>query len=181
MVAFDASVLIDLFNPKASGARKARIDLLLETLVARRQKVMVPAPAYSEFLVGAALARDAYLKRISDSSVFSVGPFDQAAAIGCALLLGKVFTVREQRNITKAKIKFDWMIVAIAKTAPGVTHIYSGDADIVRCAIHAGIASVHLDELPLPAQSDWVAEAAAPDPAADPLNPPHSDSEGGRG
>jgi predicted nucleic acid-binding protein len=171
MVAFDASVLIDLFNPNLGGTRKARVDLLLQDLVARRQKVMVPAPAYSEFLVGAASARDAYLKRIAESSVFRVGSFDQAAAIECALLLKKVFTAKEQRNIAKAKIKFDWMIVSIVKTTPEITHIYSGDADIVRCAKHVGIVAVHLDELPLPVQTDWVAETATPKPPAGPHNP----------
>ena len=162
MVAFDASILIDVLNPKLSGVRKLRIDLLLKTLAARRQKVIVPAPAYSEFLIGAASARGDYQKRIAQSSVFRIAAFDEVAALECALLLSRVFSAKEQRSITRTKIKFDWMIVSIAKTTPGLTRLYAGDADIARCATHAGVESVHVDDLPVPAQSDWVDGGTTP-------------------
>ena len=77
-------------------------------------------------------------------------------------MLSQVFSAKEQRGITRTKIKFDWMIVSIAKTTPGVTHIYTGDADIARYATHAGVESIHVDDLPLPAQADWVDGEAMP-------------------
>lgn len=162
MVAFDASILIDFFNPKLIGERRLRIDLLLKTLDLRRQKIIVPAPAFSEFLIGAASARGEYQKRVEESNVFRIAAFDEVAAMECALLLSRVFSAKEQRGITRTKIKFDWMIVSIAKTTPGVTCMYAGDADIARCAAHAGVQSVQVDELPLPAQSDWVDDGARP-------------------
>lgn len=152
MVVFDATVLIDLFNPKATGDRRRRLDLLVSTLEKQREKVVVPAPAYTEFLVGADRARDAYQARIEKSSIFRVEPYSKKVAMECAILLSDVFSKSEKRAVTKTKLKFDWMIVATAR-ALDASCLYTGDDDIVRCSKHAGVTSIRLDDLPLPAVS----------------------------
>jgi predicted nucleic acid-binding protein len=152
MVVFDATVLIDLFNPKATSDRRLRLDLLVLTLEKQKQKVVVPAPAYTEFLIGAASARDAYQARIEKSSTFRVEPYSKKVAMECAILLSSVFSRSEKRAITKTKLKFDWMIVATAK-ALDATCLYTGDDDVIRCSSHAGVASLRLDDLPLPTVS----------------------------
>jgi len=158
MVCFDATVLIDLFNPRIKGPRKARIDLLVADLEQRRQKVVVPAPAYAEFLIGAADARQAYHARVEASSIFRVEPFGKRASLECAILLGQVFTAKQQKDVTKTKIKFDWMIVAIAKAATAEC-VYTSDPDIVRCCKHVNLPCISIDSItlpPPPPQRDWI-------------------------
>jgi predicted nucleic acid-binding protein len=159
MVVFDATVLVDLFQPVRDGERRQRIDLLMADLAKRQTKIIVPAPAYSEFMVKAGHARGDYQKRIEKSRGFRVEPFGARAALECAFLLDAAFTMRQRQNVTKTKFKFDWMIVAIAKATPGVTCIYSGDDDIVSYSQWAGVMVIHLDSLSLPAQRDWVADS----------------------
>jgi predicted nucleic acid-binding protein len=167
MVVFDATVLIDLFNPNVTGDRNKKLDLLVSTLEKQKEKVVIPAPAYTEFLIGAASARDAYQARIEKSSVFRVEPFSKRVAMECAILLAAVFSAREKRAITKTKIKFDWMIVATAKSL-GAACIYTSDNDIIRCGNHIAVRSLHIDSLPLPAVSPQTAfpfdTGAGPDP-----------------
>jgi predicted nucleic acid-binding protein len=149
MVVFDTSVLVDLFNPRLAGERRERLDLLIRTLVDKRDRVMIPTPAYTEFLVKADKAKNDYYKRIESSKVFKVEPFSQRAAVECADLLERALSGGDRRNITKTKFKFDWMIVATAK-AHGATCIYYIDGDIERYAQRAGFPAQHVDSLPLP-------------------------------
>ena len=89
-VVFDASVLIDLFNKTASD-RRARLDHLVESLKKQRAKVLIPTPALAEFLVKAGKARERYLHELSKNSAFNIEPFDQKAAVECAL--GKILVL----------------------------------------------------------------------------------------
>lgn len=153
MVCFDASVLVNLFDPRLAGDRKSRIDLLVKTLTEQKASVVIPAPAYTEFMVGAGKARQNYQTRLEQLSGFRVEPFGQKAALECAIILAEVFTAKEKRAVSRTKMKFDWMIVAIAKVAKASV-IYTGDDDIARYAQHARIATISLDSLPMPPQPD---------------------------
>lgn len=150
MVVFDTSVLVDLFNVALIGERRERLDLLVNTLEEKRERIVVPTPAYTEFLVKAGTAKNAYYQRLEDSSsVFQIEPFSKRAAVECADLLERAFSLKSRREITKTKFKFDWMIVATAK-AHGASCLYCIDADIERYAVSAGIVATHIDALPLP-------------------------------
>lgn len=151
MVAFDAGVLIDLFNPALANERKQRIDLLIERLGQTKTKVIVPAPAFAEFLVKADSAKANYFARIEKSSAFKVEPLSKHAAIECADLLGAAWALKDKRNVTKTKFKFDWMIVAIAKTA-GAQCVYTCDDDVYRYSRGCGLSAELIDALPLPPQ-----------------------------
>lgn len=149
MVVFDTSVLIDLFNPYLGGERRERLDLLIKTLEEAGDRVAVPTPAYTEFLVKAESAKTTYYKKIESSKFFRIEPFSQRAAVECADLLERAFSLKDRRNVTKTKFKFDWMIVATAK-AHTASCIYFIDDDIGRYAARSGVPAVHVDTLPLP-------------------------------
>ena len=151
-VVFDASVLIDLFNKKLTGDRRARLDHLVDSLKRQRTKVLIPTPALAEFLVRAGKARERYLNEISDASSFSVESFDQKAATECALLLEAAWARGQKGKVTHTKFKFDWQIVAIAASR-NATAIYSDDADIARAATHVRIPVYQTDALPVPSSA----------------------------
>ena len=60
-VAFDASVLIDLFNPRLKGDRRAKLDHLVAELQKKRTKILIPTPALTELMVRAGKAREGSL------------------------------------------------------------------------------------------------------------------------
>jgi predicted nucleic acid-binding protein len=148
-VVFDASMLIDLLNPKLSGDRKARIDYLIATLQKQRTKILIPTPAFTELMINADKARDAYYQRLNTSSSFQIVPFDAKAAMECAFLLKEAWEVRARRNVTRTKFKFDWQIIAIAASR-GASTIYSDDEDIGQYGKRAGIVVLKIDQLELP-------------------------------
>lgn len=151
MVVFDASILIDLFHPRTPPDRKAKLEHLLAELQRKRTKILVPTPAFSEFLAGAGKARDKYHRQISASSVFKLGAFDSRAAMECALMLDAALSGGDKRanGKTWAKAKFDWQIVAIAKVSNTRT-IYSNDGDIARIASRHELSAIKADDLPFP-------------------------------
>lgn len=151
-VVFDASVLIDLFNKNLIGDRRARLDHLVESLKKQRTKVLIPTPALAEFLVKAGKARERYLNELSNTSAFNIEPFDQKAAVECALLLEEAWDRRQQGKVTNTKFKFDWQIVAIAASR-NAKAIYSDDADIAKAAARVRIPVHPTDELPLPSSA----------------------------
>jgi PIN domain len=106
----------------------------------------------TELLIQAGKARDAYVQKLGNSSIFEVIPFDRRAATECALLLAEAWDTKTQRKITLTKFKYDWMIVACAASR-GVQKIYSDDDDIVRCAAQVGIQAIAQKNLPVPSDS----------------------------
>ena len=148
-IVFDATVLIDLLNPKLEGERRDKIDHLVATLQKRRSKIIIPTPALTELMVHAGKARDAYHQSLSASAAFQIAPFDSRAAMECALLLKEAWTTAEQKKVTRTKFKFDWQIVSIAASRNAET-IYSDDKDIARYGQRVGIKVVKTDELILP-------------------------------
>jgi predicted nucleic acid-binding protein len=151
-VAFDSTYLIDLFNPKIAGNRRAALDHLVQGLSKSRIRILIPSPCLTELLIQAGKARDEYVQKLGNSSTFEVIPFDRRAATECALLLAEAWDSKTQRNITHTKFKFDWMIVACAASR-GVKQIYSDDDDIARCSAQVSIQTVAQKNLPVPSDS----------------------------
>ena len=154
MVVFDASILIDLFNPRLKGDRRAQLDHLVETLQKKRTTILIPTPALSELMARAGSARDEYFRKLNSSSNFRINPFGAKAAMECALMIDEALTSGDKKNKAKtwAKAKFDWQIAAIAKSE-NATAIYSDDGDIARVGKRANIAVIKTDDLPLPASA----------------------------
>lgn len=151
MVVFDASFLIDLFNPKIKGDRRHKIDYLIETITKKKLKVLIPTPALAELMAKAGQARDGYFLKLNQSACFKIVPFGSRAAMECALLLDEAKSGGDRKNEGKtwAKAKFDWQIAAIAK-AEGASTIYSEDNDLARMANRIHLSCIKIDDLPLP-------------------------------
>lgn len=149
-IAFDATVLIDLFHQKQDGDRRAKIDDLVAMLSKSKAKIIIPTPALTEVLVRAGKDRENIYAKLANNSVFEIAPFDGKAAIECSIQLQNALSAKEQRAITKTKLKFDWQIVSIAATRQ-VTKIYSDDADVANAAARLNIAVSRINDLALPA------------------------------
>ena len=148
-VAFDATVLVDFFNRKLNGDRRAKLDDLVATLEKSKIKIVVPTPELTEVLIRAGKAREEIYNLLVRKSAFEVAPFDAKAAIECSLLLEEAWSATEKRRITNTKFKFDWQIVAIAATRR-VNAIYSEDGDVAKAAARVGIRVIRIDDLVLP-------------------------------
>jgi len=158
MVVFDSAVLLLFLNPNAkteADQAARRIKYLIETLAADKEKIVIPTPVLSEILVHAGPAMPRYLDELNVASVFRIAPFDQRAAIECALVIkdsldrGGLRVDASDPVATRAKVKFDRQIVAIAKVE-GAHTIYTDDDDVVAYARQAGIRTHRTAELDLP-------------------------------
>ena len=148
-VAFDATVLVDFFNRKLNGDRRAKLDDLVATLEKSRTKIVIPTPALTEVLIRAGKAREEIYNLLVRKSAFEVAPFDAKAAMECSILLEDAWSATEKRSITKTKFKFDWQIVAIAASRR-VAAIYSDDGDVASASARLGVRVIRIDDLSLP-------------------------------
>lgn len=156
-VLFDTSVLILALQPNAKPPldpstdkpvehAKQRVEYLIKTLSKAKAKVIIPSPVLSELLVGAGAAGPQYIQELQKSP-FRVSPFDTRAAIECADAMANHGTKGKSAE-TRAKVKFDRQIVAIAKVER-VDAIYSDDDHIHKLGAQAGLKVVRTFELEL--------------------------------
>jgi predicted nucleic acid-binding protein len=132
---------------------KDRIEKLLEDLDSESERIILPTPVLSEFLVLAGKDGPGYLDTLSGMKNILVKPFDQVAAIELAAMEVEDRLKRGKRAGSTspwAKLRFDRQIVAIAKTN-GATRMYSDDEDVMKFAARIGIKVIPTWELPLPA------------------------------
>jgi predicted nucleic acid-binding protein len=161
MVVFDTTFLSLLFYEKSRPPldpsskqpierAKDRIEYLIETLDAARQKIVIPTPVLTELLAISSKSQE-LLEKINSSRWFFVYPFDQKAAIECSELIRTVIKPAEKKNSTStwAKAKFDYQIIAIAIVA-GADAIYTDDEDIHRRLAGKRIKGIRISELPFP-------------------------------
>lgn len=157
-VLFDTSTLLLALQPDAKPPRdpdteqplehaKQRVEYLIKKLSKAKTRVIIPAPVLSEVLVHAGDAANDYIL-ILQQSPFRVAPFDTRAAIECADAIAKFGLKAKGKENTRAKVKFDRQIVAIAKVEQ-VETIYSDDQHIYTIAKHAGLRVVRSFELEL--------------------------------
>ena len=132
MVVFDSSILLLALDPKASPPNDPatgqpldraaeRIKYLIARITSDKERIVIPTPVLSEVLVHAGEAMQPYLDTMNDQTVFRLAPFDQKAAIETALAMRDAIKRGGHRidaanpDVTKAKIKLDRQIIAIAK------------------------------------------------------------------
>ncbi len=155
MVAFDSTFLTFLFVPNAkceTDRAKDRIDYLIGSLHSSGERIVIPSPALAELLIGVGHSRRPVLHELNHSPKFLIAPFDTKAALELALLAETARKPGKKKGDsggTWAKVKFDWQIVAIAKTQ-NVKTIYSEDADIKKLAVLVNITVKSIADLPLP-------------------------------
>jgi len=148
----DAKPPIDPVTGSTVTDAKARIDFLIKDLESRRETIVVPTPALSEVLVHAGEAGPEYLKILSSTRCFRVEAFDQRAAVELATMTCDAISAGDLRagtNATRAKLKFDRQIIAIARIHDQ-TAIYSDDGDMPKLAESLDIDVIPVRALPLP-------------------------------
>jgi predicted nucleic acid-binding protein len=164
MVGVDETVLSLMLHPAARPPKdpttgrpvervEDRIEKLLEDLDADGERIVIPTPALSEFLILAGKDAPAYLDKIRQSKTLIVKPFDEMAAIELAAIEHEARGKGDKRGGSSApwtKVKFDRQIVAVAKVN-GARRIYSDDEDIIKFAPKAGLEVVSTWNLSLPA------------------------------
>jgi predicted nucleic acid-binding protein len=143
------------------------LEQLIDDLVAAKERIIIPSPALSEFLVLAGDDGPQYLSEIALMSHVYIEPFDQMAAIEVAameLLARKKGSKRHPLPATAPwqKVKIDRQIVAISKLRQ-VKSIYSDDNDVRNIAEEVGIKTVSTWELNLPkSKTPLLDESGAP-------------------
>ena len=91
---------------------------------------------------------------LNSTRCFRIVSFDQRAAVELAAMTRAALSAGDLRSgleTTRAKLKFDRQIVAIARTQEQMT-IYSDDGDIAKLAEALDINVIRIHELPLPPQ-----------------------------
>ena len=163
MPVIDATTLLCLLEPEsATGSdpntgepitdAKARIDHLITTLEKKGEAILIPTPALSEVLVHAGSAGPQYLQVLNSTRCFRIVDFDQLAAVELASMTREALgsgDLRAGTTATRAKLKFDRQIIAIARVNRQTT-IYSDDSDIAKLADTLGLEVIPISALPSP-------------------------------
>lgn len=159
MVVADTATLLYILQPDAPAPLgddgqqiekcRERVELLLKNLSEAGVRVVVPTPVLAELMVSVGPGKVQLLGEINTSAAFSVVPFDQIAAVECACLNDPTMTKKMGPKDTKAKVKFDRQILAIAKVA-GVHTLYTDDKRLIARATANGLKTVRMQDLPLP-------------------------------
>lgn len=159
MIVFDTTALSFLFIPGYVPSipvkyGKERLEELVETMTANHDKVGIPAPALSEFLVACTEKQtDEFLKMVRSSAWLEILDFDTPAAVEVAIRTRKAIDAGDKKEgltATNAKIKFDRQIVGIA-IASHASKIISDDKDVKSLGERWGMEVLRIGDLPLPA------------------------------
>src|SRR5437016_2086496 len=143
MLAIDQSFLELILHPKGRPPNDPatgkpierlpdRIDELIEKWETNGEKIIIPTPALSQFLILAHHEASDYLAKICGSPYFKVESFDERAAVELAAIhIGAITSNRARRkrdtsDATWAKVNFDRQIVAVAKVH-GAKLLYTDD------------------------------------------------------
>lgn len=164
MVVIDNTFLSLMLHPKARPPKNPstqkpveriedRIEKLLEDLDNESERMILPTPALSEFLILADRDASGYLEKLAGMRNILIKPFDELAAIELAAIEVEDRAKGDKRGGSSgiwAKIRFDRQIVAIARIN-GAKRIFSDDEDLAKFATKLGIEVVPTWDLPLPA------------------------------
>lgn len=110
----------------------------------------IPTPALSEVLVGATGPIAELVTELTSGYKLKTLAFDELAAIEVALMTDKAsIATGAVSDETKAKVKYDRQIIAIAKVA-GADAIYTDDIGLRKKAQSIGLRAVGLEDVSLP-------------------------------
>ena len=142
----DTSFITNWKSPDKTMEEQEKYDLFENLIKQKKIIIAIPTPVITELLSGP-------VKKVSNEVLgknIKVLPFDYRASIECADIFGYKNKQKEPEG-SKAKIKFDCQIIAIAK-ANNITTIYTDDEQLTKRAKKLGIEVISSEELPLEAQ-----------------------------
>ena len=134
----DTSFITNWKSPDKTKEEQEKYDLFENLIKQKKIIIAIPTPVITELLSGPV------------GKNIKVLPFDYRASIECADIFGYKNKQKEPEG-SKAKIKFDCQIIAIAK-ANNITTIYTDDEQLTKRAKKLGIEVISSEELPLEAQ-----------------------------
>ena len=163
MAVLDATTLLHFLEPDARAAMdpasgepipdaKARIEGLVAELQKAKETILVPTPVLSEVLVHADEAGPGYLQILHRTARLRIVPFGERAAVELAVMTSAALEkgdLRAGTSATRAKLKFDRQIIAIARVE-GERTIYSDDGDMKTLAEGAELNVIQTSELAQP-------------------------------
>lgn len=151
--------LVDLTDPETGDhvdRASARASALIDRIDQLNGVIVIPTPVLAEYLIG--ISRDAYQDQISLLNSYhciEIVPFDEMSAVECALLVDE----QEHRSLdpeaTKAKLRFDRQILAIA-IATCADELWTHDRGLFNKAKASGVSVNSLADIdPLPDQQSF--------------------------
>lgn len=151
IVALDANSLIVWgSHNEANKLNRARLEHLFVKVAAAKGRIVIPAPAFAEFLVGVDEAAEEWLNGLERKRTVFVAPFDKRSALECSLIDKAAISKGDKKAGRKEpwqRIKVDRQIVSVARVN-GATVLVTNDAGLRAAA--AGIQVTRIDELDLP-------------------------------
>jgi len=155
MVAFDAHFVMLALRPAIPTSvdrAKDRVANLLLELQKAGERIIIPTPALTEFLVHAEAAAPRYLDELQKSAKFKIASYGIRAAVEIAARIASAIkkgNKREGSKDTWAKVNFDRQIAGIAKVE-GCHTIYTDDDNLKKFAETLGLKVIALADIELP-------------------------------
>ncbi|MGP3790314.1 type II toxin-antitoxin system VapC family toxin [Pseudomonas sp. B392_1p] len=164
-IAIDTNVLVqimqneyakDLCDPETGEVIDnafQRAQAFIERVETLKGVVVIPAPVVSEYLLGIEHSHyQAHLDTLNSVKSIEVLPFDQLAAVECAMLVSNQEMKQLDPESKMAKLKYDRQILAIA-VAAGAKEIWTHDKQLFNKAKAVGITAKSLAHIePKPEQ-----------------------------
>lgn len=140
-------------SQKAADADdRARLEHLLEQVSSSGGRIIIPTPAFAEFLVGVDESAADWINDLDRKQAIYVAPFDRRSAFECSLLDKAAINRGDKRggsDKTWQAVKFDRQIVAIARVNQAPV-IVTNDRGVRMTATSAGMKALRIAELDLP-------------------------------
>ena len=163
MIVFDATAFMLMVHPDAkpptgpqTGAPvskvRERFTFLEQKIQRSGEKILIPAPALAEVLIGLEDDGPAVIERLSRSSWLKIAEFDTMAAVELAAMTREAIRAGDKKDGSASpwqKVKIDRQIIAIARSRSATT-IYSDDEGVAKFASNVGIQVVQTWSMPLP-------------------------------
>lgn len=146
----------DLYDPDTGDIVRdafSRAEALIERIDSIKGVVVLPAPVIAEYLLG--IDRSSYqlhLDMLNGFKCIEVSPFDQIAAIECAMLVTNQELKQMDPDAKMAKLKFDRQILSVA-LASGAKEIWTHDKQLFKRSQLVGLTARSLASIdPKPLQ-----------------------------
>lgn len=152
IVAIDANCLVRWSKPGDYADDAARLEYLLLNIAKARGKIVIPMPAFAEYLVGTKEATADWIAGMERKKSIHLAPFDRRSAFICANMDRAALGSGDKkggRADSWQLIKFDRQIIAIA-SVNSVDLLVSDDGGLVSTALIAGMHAKKISDLPLP-------------------------------